>query len=145
MSKRFLASLVLLGGLLFVGLFGPAVVPVSAASAANCSGSSAGFLSFPTWYKYLDHTYSDAKGCELQFNFPDDIGKVLLALVEILMRIVGLVSVGFVVYGGVRYTMSQGEPDRTKQAKNTIINALVGAGVAIVATGIVNLIARSLI
>lgn len=117
---------------------------VSAATAANCTGSSGGFLGFPTWYKYLTPSFSGTS-CEITFNFPQDIGKVFLAVIEILLRISGLVAVAYVVYGGIKYVLSQGEPDKTKSAKNTIINALIGAAIAVTATGLVNLVARTLI
>lgn len=116
----------------------------AAARPINCSVDGGGFLRFPTWYKYLNPTFSQGE-CKLDFTFPDDIGKVLLAVVEILLRIGGLVAVGFVIYGGIRYVLSQGEPENAANALKTIINALIGVAIAAVSTGIVNLIAGSLI
>jgi Type IV secretion system pilin len=98
------------------------------------------FFLLPTWYEYLKVTpqkIGPDTVCTVAFNFPGDFTLVLLALVDIALRIAGIVAVAYVVYGGVRYTMSQGEPDKTKQALHTIINALVGAALSVVAAGLV--------
>ena len=70
-----------------------------------------------------------------------DIWLVVAAVIDILLRIAALVAVGFIVVGGVSYVTSQGEPDRTKTALRTIINALIGLAIAIAATAIVTFIA----
>ena len=71
-------------------------------------GSGGGLLGFPTWYKYLGGE-EIADKCSVVFDFPDDIGKILLAVVEILLRVAGMVAVGFVIYGGFQYMLSQGD------------------------------------
>ena len=112
-----------------------------AASAEFCSGSGTTFLGFPTWYKYLDPQFVNGS-CELNATFPDDFGKIGLAVVEILLRVGGMVAVGFVVYGGFKYITSQGEPDKTKNARQTIIGAVVGLIITTVATVAVAFIGR---
>jgi hypothetical protein len=57
----------------------------------------------------------------------------LLAVVDDLLVIAGLVAVIFVIYGGIRYITSQGSPNETAQAQSTIIYALVGLAIAIIA------------
>jgi hypothetical protein len=132
--------------------------PVSAASSANCvSGidtSQRNFLSFPTWYKYLPTQYTDAGGCNISTDFsepPDGqadwdyvVPAVLLAVFEILLIIAGMVAVFAVIYGGFLYLMSTGEPEKAKNARTTIINALVGLMLAMLATVIVNLVAGNI-
>ena len=132
---------------------------VSAQAPNVCSSESNGFLGFPTWYKYLDPVQSPDGSCEIALDpgtvaNPDakqnpevvasSIGKVLLAVFEILLRIAGLAAVGFVMFGGFQYLISQGEPDRTKGAKTTILNAMIGLAIAISATAIVNIIGRNI-
>lgn len=106
--------------------------------AANCATS--GFLKFPYWYKYI------AKGaeCTPQIGSLNDIWLIAAAVVEILLRIAGIAAVAYLIYGGVNYILSQGEPDKTKQARTTITNALGGLIIAIFATAIVTFIARSI-
>jgi hypothetical protein len=120
------------------------LVPTTAyAVDGTCGQSSDNFLKFPTWYKYLNPQPKDG-GCELDFTFPDDIGKVLLAMVEILLRVGGLVSVAFVIYGGFKYIISQGEPENAKNARKTVLNAVIGVAIAASATVIVTLISGRL-
>lgn len=109
-------------------------------------GAGGNFLGLPTWYKYLDGQNLGGK-CTVQIdltNHPGQVSLILLALVEILLRVAGLVAVGFVIYGGFRYITSQGEPENTKAALHTIINALIGVGIAVIASVVVSFIARSL-
>lgn len=102
-----------------------------------------GFQFIPTWYQYIEGVTENGK-CVVSissFKFPDDIDKVLLAFVDIILRVGAIIAVGFVIYGGYRYMVSQGEPDKTADARKTILNALIGLIIASLATVIVNLIA----
>lgn len=123
----------------------------SAAVAAGCSDSTS-FLGFPTWYKYLDIGPEEGDPCavtgpknaEGEFDWEAASGRIALAIIEILLRIATIVSLGYVVYGGFRYITSQGEPDATKSARQTIINAMIGLVIALLATGIVAFVANRL-
>lgn len=113
--------------------------------AAACQpGAGGGMLGIPTWYKYLGGDSSDGK-CVPIFTIPDDIGAVLLAVFEIILRVGALVAVGFIIYGGFQFILAQGEPDRIKGARSTIINSLIGLIITILATAVVNLIANNII
>ncbi|MGZ6004949.1 MAG: pilin [Candidatus Saccharimonadales bacterium] len=104
------------------------------------------FLKFPTWYQYLDSEKIAGK-CTPMIDLaknPGQITLIVLALIEILLRIAGVVAVGFVIYGGFQFILTQGEPDRAASARNTIINALIGLAIAISATGIVMFVANNL-
>jgi hypothetical protein len=124
---------------------------VQAAVDPACDKSSA-FLSFPVWYKYLDVGIKDGDPCAIKgpatvdgnLDWEKAIPRVGLAVVEILLRVAGLVAVGFTIYGGFKYTTSQGEPENLKQAQSTIINALVGLVIAMLATAIVNFLGNTL-
>lgn len=48
----------------------------------------------------------------------------------------GLVAVAVIVYGGVKYVMSQGDPGKTKQASQIIAYAIIGLGVVVLAGAI---------
>lgn len=113
---------------------------------SQCSQSkkkSVNFFRMPTWYQYLEY---DPQTCDVKFcvlgngdNGCDksSIPLVLLALIDIGLRIGALVAVGFVVYGGIKFVTSQGEPDEVKGARNTILNALIGLVIAMIATPMV--------
>lgn len=117
-----------------------------AATAEACGKQSSDLLNFPTWYKYLNPVYDPvAKECDIEFNFPENVGKVLLALVEIMLRIAALVAVGFIIYAGFQFLLTQGEPDKAKSARETIFHALVGLVICVSAVGVVNLIGGALL
>lgn len=102
----------------------------------------------PTWYKYLPGRQVQQE-CRLMGNF--DIEKldrflaIGLALVEILLFVAGIIAVAYIIYGGFRYVLSQGEPENTKIAKDSILNAVIGLIIAIMATVIVRFIASRLV
>ena len=163
LKKGMLVSLLVL---LFIVVAPP--MRVSAQTGANpaaCGKTVGGFLSFPTWYKYLSPrvvpatpevignpdadppvkpVQPRAAECKTNFVFPESIGKVLLAVFEIILRVGSLIAIGFVIYGGFQYIISQGEPERIKNARTTIINAIVGMVITIFASAIVSLIGNSI-
>jgi TRAP-type C4-dicarboxylate transport system permease small subunit len=104
----------------------------------------AGGLFLPTWYKYLAGEQDHTGRCIVDANMPDDIGRILLAIVDILLRLGGLVAVIFVMYGGYKYITSQGEPEQTKSARQTITNALIGLMLCVTAIAIVAFVGQEL-
>ena len=104
------------------------------------------FFGIPPWYKYLITSGRMAsnpvtQACELVGKLQwSDFTLIALALLDMALRLSGLVAVVFVIYGGFQYVTSQGEPDKTKDAQTTIINALIGLGIAVVATAFVSFV-----
>ncbi len=126
----------------------PTIFETFAAGAACKPESGSGGLSLvPTWYQYLDGKIDETGRCSLgqAFTFPDDLGAVGLGVLDILLRVSAYVAIGFVIYGGIMYMTSQGEPDKAKNARDTIINALIGLVIAILAASIVSFIGRQLV
>jgi hypothetical protein len=111
--------------------------------AAACN-KSVTFFGLPVWYKYLQ-TGTDALGnCTIQITRPMDYTLIALAVIDILLRLAGMVAVGFIIYGGFQYVLSQSEPDRTKKAQDTIVNALIGLAIVAVSVAIVAFAGRRL-
>jgi hypothetical protein len=120
------------------------------AEGVKCQDEPSSFLVLPTWYKYLDLD----ENCEVVGPMRDDnpekldwqkaSGRIGLAITEALLRIVGLVAVAYVIYGGFRYILSQGDPENAKSARQTIINGLIGLVISLIATGAVAFTARIL-
>ena len=106
----------------------------------------------PTWHQYLGDETNPATGqCQAKFSLMKngafnggDLLLVALGIIDILIRLGALVAVGYVIYGGFRYIMSQGSPEDTKAAQSTIINAIAGLIIAILAAAIVSFIGRSI-
>ncbi|HVC36210.1 MAG TPA: hypothetical protein VNE40_02080 [Candidatus Dormibacteraeota bacterium] len=110
--------------------------------AAVCPGGD--FLGLPKWYKYLQGTTDPISGaCSPQLSRLSDIWLIVAAVIELLLRVAAIAAVAFVIVGGIKYTISQGEPDKTAQAKGTIINAVIGLAIAVVAAATVQFIAGS--
>jgi ABC-type Fe3+ transport system permease subunit len=117
-----------------------------AALGGRCTPKGGSFLGFPTWYKYLPgiETFNgqvSANVCLPRIQAINDVWLIAAAIVEILLRIAGLVAIAFVIMGGAKYMMSRGEPDKTSGALQTIINALIGLVIAIASTILVTFIA----
>jgi hypothetical protein len=65
---------------------------------------------------------------------------VIQTVITIVLGIIGAIAVMFIVIGGMRYILSQGDPQAVGKAKGTIIYALVGLLFAILAQAIVGFI-----
>ncbi len=57
--------------------------------------------------------------------------------------VAGLVAVAFIIYGGIKYVISQGDPGKTRSATQTIIYAVVGLIVVLMAAAITSLVTGS--
>lgn len=149
---KFLLITIALAVVSFVGLNSIAPQSLMAEGLDPACDKRSSFLNLPPWYAYLDvgpRTNKDGKvidECAItgpvnpdngEFSFTLALPRIALAIVEIMLRVAGIVTFGFVVYGGFRYITSQGEPDALKQAQGTIINALVGMVIVILAVTIV--------
>lgn len=118
--------------------------------AQQCTGGS--FFGLAPWYKYLQSCNADGTLDSFRVlpetvdgkEYPSDIPYVLLAIIDDIIRIAALVAIAFIIYGAMQYIASQGSPEATSKAKNTVINALIGLVVAVVAVGVVGFIGKSL-
>lgn len=106
---------------------------------ANHCNSTPNFFNFPAWYEYITLTHNSVTDrCEVPDNFGvQDFPLVGLALVDIALRVAALAAVAYVIWGGIQFVIAQGEPDKTKKARQTVINALIGLVISILAAGIV--------
>ncbi|MEI7683329.1 MAG: pilin [Candidatus Saccharibacteria bacterium] len=111
--------------------------------ATACPGGA--FFGLPHWYEYLDGETDSLTGkCIPKITNINDFWAIALAAVDILLRIGGMLAVAYVIYGGFRYITSQGESDRTSEAKNTILNAIIGLVIILIAIVAVNFIGATI-
>ena len=106
------------------------------------------FFGLLPWYHYLK---LDPKTCEVQdFNLLPGGGQhsglvlILLAIIDDLLRIAGLVAVGFIVYAAFNFITSQGNPEDAAKARGTAINALIGLMLAMFAVVLISFIGNKL-
>lgn len=145
------AFMFLFAGLQFLSPGGfSATDKLPSGTTASAEACSKNFFGLKPWFAYLpDENFGE--NCEIiDFNIlpaennPSDVVAVVLSIVDNLVRIAALVSVIFVVVGGVKYVTSQGEPEGVKGAKDSIINALIGLVIAIIAATVVSFIGNQL-
>lgn len=109
--------------------------------AASCAGGG-GLLAFPHWYEYLPSAQDSLNNCIPQITALTDIWLIVAALIDILLRLASILAVGIIIYGGVQFIMSQGEPDKTAKARDTIFNALIGLAICVASTFLVGFLAQ---
>jgi hypothetical protein len=110
-------------------------VSVYAATGA-CSGSNVDLS--------LSNGADCTKGTSQATDLFGDKG-VFRTVVNILVFLVGAISVIMLVIGGIRYVLSGGDQAAVTGAKNTILYAIVGIVVAFLAYGAVQFVTSSLI
>jgi len=78
-----------------------------------------------------------AKGAEVPDQLFGD-GSIFTTIVNVLLFVIGAISVIMLIIGGIRYTISNGDSGSVTAAKNTIMYALIGLAIAFLAFAIVN-------
>jgi hypothetical protein len=116
--KMVLASLGIIAGVLF-----PAMVPATTHAIdpfGGCSGNT------------------QSKVCQAKGT--DSVTKIMKSVINILLYIIGIVSVILIIVGGLKYITSAGDSNGVNSAKNTILYSVVGLVIAIMAYAIVNFV-----
>jgi hypothetical protein len=131
MKKRSIK--VMLASLLAIPVLALALPSVPAmAVGENCSGAGGA---------------QQGANCAQGSNTPNTLfgpNSVFVTVVNTLLFVIGAVAVIMLVYGGIRYTISGGDQKAVTDAKNTILYAVIGIIVAVMAYAIVNFVLTSL-
>lgn len=69
-----------------------------------------------------------------------NLGQGIEVIVNLLMFVLGAIAVIVIVIGGIRYATSNGDSGQIKSAKDTILYAVVGLVVALLAYAIVRFV-----
>lgn len=72
------------------------------------------------------------------------IDGIVGTIINVLLYVIGLISVIMIIIGGIRYATSNGDANQVTSAKNTILYAIVGLVVAIFAWAIVNFVVEQI-
>jgi hypothetical protein len=67
-------------------------------------------------------------------------GGMVHTLTNGLIFVTGAVAVFFIIIGGLKYVLAAGDPKSIQSAKNTVLYAVIGVVVAILAASIVNFV-----
>ena len=81
---------------------------------------------------------ADAAVCKAQNE--DNATSMITIVINILLFIIGIIAVIMIIVGGIRYTLSNGNASSVKEAKDTILYAVIGLIVASMAYAIVNFV-----
>ncbi|HJM04475.1 MAG TPA: pilin [Candidatus Saccharimonadaceae bacterium] len=71
------------------------------------------------------------------------VEQIVQTVINVLLFIVGLVSVVMIIISGIRYTTSGGDSGAVTGAKNTLLYSVIGLVVAFLAYAIVNFVLTS--
>ena len=112
-------------------LAGLLVVPTVALAVAPAASAEGDFT--------LNNGVKSAQG-EGVGEAASDPQTLVKQFVNIFLFAVGALSVIMLIWGGIRYTTSAGDSNKVTAAKNTVLYAIVGLVVAILAYAIVNMV-----
>lgn len=126
-------------GLLSVAVFAlafGAIAPTAPAYALDCTGADN--LS-------IQCGANSAQGSDAPSGLFDGDAPVFQTIVNVLLFIIGAVAVIMLIIGGIRYVVSGGDQAQVTGAKNTILYAIIGIVVAVLAYAVVNFVLGSLL
>lgn len=112
--------------------------------------SVAGVVAYPAAAANCDVSggISGAADCTKSNDQPTTLfgdGGVFQIISDVLLFIIGAVSVIMLIIGGIRYTISQGDQSAVTGAKNTILYAVIGIVVALLAYAAVHFVIGSFV
>lgn len=84
----------------------------------------------------------DAAGCN---NNNDALPSIIINILNAIIAVAGLVAVIFIIIGGFNYMTSAGDSGKTKKAKDTILYAVIGLVICVLAFAIVNFVIGNII
>lgn len=113
--------------------------PMASTAVAACPERA--FFTFPVWYKGL--TVDD--NCNISEFKLNDVWIIVMNGVEILIQVVAYVASGFVLWGGFKYIKSEGDPGKISEAKEAILQAVIGLVIALASVAIVEFIQARII
>jgi hypothetical protein len=97
------------------------------------------FFGLPAWYKYLD-PQPGVSQCAPPLDELNDIWLIGLAVIEFLIRAALYIGIAYVIYAGIKYSESRGNVDKAATAKNTLIDAITGVVIAMVAVALISFV-----
>lgn len=112
-------------------------------NAAACgSGSDADFLGLPPWHRGL--TCKDDAVNLTAKPIGQTVVIVALNIVDMALRLLSLVAVGFIIFGGFQYMIARGEPGGVAKGKATVTHAVIGLIIGIASSAIVGFLVSRL-
>jgi len=127
LTKSIFGGVLLASALAFVALVSPLTPTASAQAVDGCTSG--------TSYAQTGINCAQGQGTPTTLF---GTGSIFTTIVNVLLFIIGAISVIMLIIGGIRYTISNGDSGAVTSAKNTILYAIVGLIIAFLAFAIVN-------
>ncbi len=137
--KSTLSQLVITGMIAVFGAFGVASLAATPAYAVDCETTPNAPACQIRKGKNSAGANNDTN-CGTGKTQQCTIGDRVSTVVNILLFVIGTVSVIMIIIGGLRYVLSNGDSTQVTNAKNTILYAVIGLVVALLAYAIVNFV-----
>lgn len=144
MKKKIIAFAIAMSAI--IGL----LAPVGNAYAYDCNSH---FMGLRAWYDGLVDKGPDSNG-ECRLKSPEKFGggdkqagmrqyvwTIVMNVVSMVFGVVGYLSIGFVIWGGFQYILSQGDVAKTMRAKRTVTNSIIGLAIVMTASIISGMVA----
>ena len=102
---------------------------------AACKPSA--FFGFPSW----DACLPRGNDGEIKISKLEDLWLIAFPVVESMIRAAGYISVGFVIWGSIKFIKSQGDPSQIVSGRDTIRDALIGLVICVLSVAVVQFVA----
>jgi hypothetical protein len=130
--KKIIAGLLMVPMLAFFSV--AATAPVAYAQSADTEATEA------TGATGIRQGLSDARGDDQPGDLFGGTDNIFGRITNTALYLIGALSVLMLIYGGIRYTISAGDAKQVESAKNTIMYAIIGIVVALLAYAIINFV-----
>lgn len=145
-------KVLLTGGLLLWGMVGSVALGASPLLSTDASAAcDKRFLTMPVWYRGLGPDCASGADINSVQDNPELGGKLGVAImivglnvVEMLMHVAAYVASAFVIIGGFQYMLSMGSSDGNAKGRKTILNAVIGLVISLIAIVVVSYLFRTL-
>lgn len=123
-----------------VGVAGAGLASPQTALAINCQDAANATKPACAAKAGADATGTKKSNCGTDGKSDCGINDTIKTVINVLLFIIGAVSVIMIILGGLRYVLSNGEASQIAAAKNTILYAVIGLIVALLAYAIVGFV-----
>ena len=112
--------------------------------AAACEQPGQHILGLRAWYDGIatgDPCTVPSDAFKGEDNIKKNVWRVVLNIASSVLGVAGYLAICFVIWGGYQYILARGDPGKVVRGKKTIVNALIGLVVCVLASTISGMIA----